>query len=339
MSDAAGLPRLALRLSGALSPLAVVDLARRAEKAGFAALWLAENPFERGALPAAAAAAAATARLAIGVGVVNPYNRHPSLIAMEFGALDELSGGRAVLGIGAGIGAAVERMGHAWDRPTSALRDAMHIVRGMLAGEEVSYRGRVFRVEGARLGYRPPRPDMPIYMAAVGDNSLRLCGRLADGLIISNLSPSAYSERAVGLLREAALCERRKPLRVVQYVPCAVRPRREEAREIARCALGPMLVQFWRNAEGRPARRAAIAGGSGIAEAEFARCVEQLGSGEAAASVLDDRFVDAFAIAGTAEDCLDRAASYRRAGVDELALGLLGREPERAIERLGAAWR
>ncbi|HEV2301886.1 MAG TPA: LLM class flavin-dependent oxidoreductase, partial [Stellaceae bacterium] len=208
----------------------------------------------------------------------------------------------------------------------------------MLAGEEVSYRGPVFRVAGARLGYRPPRPDMPIYIAAVGDSSLRLCAQLADGLIISNLSPLGYSERAVGILRETARRAGRKPGRVVQYVPCAVRPRREEAREIARRALGPMLVRFWRNAEGRPARHGAITGGSGIGAAEFAACVDRLAGGEPAAAVLDDRFVEAFAIAGTAEDCLERAASYRRVGVGELALGFVGPEPERAIERLGRAW-
>ena len=338
MSAGSRLPRLALRLSGAWSPLAVVDLARRAESAGFAALWLAENPFERGALPAAAAAAAATSRLEIGVGVVNPYNRHPTLIAMEFGALDELSRGRAVLGIGAGIGAAVERMGHSWQRPRSAVRDAVHIVRAMLAGEEVSYRGSVFRVEGAKLGYRPLRPDLPIYIAAVGDSSLRLCAEMADGLIISNLSPLAYSERAVGILSETARRAGRKPGRVVQYMLCAARPDREEARRIARRALAPMLAQFWRNAEGRPARRAAIAGGSGVGDAEFAACVERIARGEPADTVLDDRFVEAFTIAGTVADCLERAASYRRAGVNELALGLVGPEPECAIDDLGRAW-
>ena len=338
MSEDGGLPRLALRLSGADSPLRILDLARRAEAAGFAALWLAENPFERGALPAAAAVAAATSRLAIGVGVVNPYSRHPTLIAMEFGALDELSGGRARLGLGAGIAAKIESMGYASDRPTSALREAIHIVRAMLRGEEVSLRGRVFRVEGARLDYRPPRPDLPIYLAAVGDNSLRLCAEAADGLILSNLSSPGYVERAMGIVREAARRAGRSPPRVVQYVPCAVAAQRQEARAAAKRGLAPMLVRFWRSAERRPARRAALLDGSGIAEGEFASCVEALAAGAPAERVLDDRLLAAFAIAGTVEDCLEQAASYRRAGVEELALGIVGPETERAIGRLGGAW-
>jgi 5,10-methylenetetrahydromethanopterin reductase len=168
----AGLPRIAIRLDGALPPQECVRLAQAAEANHFSALWFAENPFARSVLPAAAACAALTRRLRIGVGVVNPFSRHPSLIAMEWGALDELAEGRAVLGIGAGIVAAVRRMGFGWERPLSAVRDAIHIVRGLLSGEEISYRGRVFSVDRVRLDYRPPRADLPIFMAAASVASL-----------------------------------------------------------------------------------------------------------------------------------------------------------------------
>src|SRR5204863_376472 len=79
--------------------------------------------------PAMAACAVATQRLRIGIGVFNPYNRHPTLMAMEMAAFDELSAGRAVLGIGAGIGTKVRKMQLATDRPIAAVRDAMTIAR------------------------------------------------------------------------------------------------------------------------------------------------------------------------------------------------------------------
>ena len=75
----------------------------------------------------------------------NPYNRHPTLIAMEIGALDELAQGRARLGIGSGIASATERMGLRTDRPLAAVRDAITIVRAMLSGEEVNYEDRCSR--------------------------------------------------------------------------------------------------------------------------------------------------------------------------------------------------
>ena len=76
--------------------------AKLAEELGFGTWWVPEDYFFRGAFTLAAAAAAATSRIKIGIGVLNPYTRHPAMIAMEFGALDEVSDGRAILGLGRG---------------------------------------------------------------------------------------------------------------------------------------------------------------------------------------------------------------------------------------------
>src|SRR5207237_1029077 len=93
-----GFPRLGVRLHGGLAPGQCVELATAAEANGLASVWFAENPLERGTLPALAACAAATKRIELGPGVWNPYLRHPAQIAMDIAALDELSGGRVSLG-------------------------------------------------------------------------------------------------------------------------------------------------------------------------------------------------------------------------------------------------
>src|SRR6478672_1641045 len=160
----AELPKLSVRLSGAVDPRRCVDLANIAEANGFHSLWFAENAFSRGVLPAASACAAATRRLGIGIGVFNPYNRHPTLIAMEIGALDELAQGRARLGIGSGIASATQRMGLRPDLPLAGLRDAITIVRAMLAGQEVNYAGKVFSATKVKLEYQALRPDLPLLM-------------------------------------------------------------------------------------------------------------------------------------------------------------------------------
>src|SRR5215831_13668937 len=156
------LPKLSVRLSGGLDPRRCIELAKAADAIGFHSIWFAENPFSRGVLPAAAACAAATDRVGIGLGVVNPYNRHPTLIAMEIGALDELAQGRARLGIGSGIASATARMGLSTERPLAAVRDAITIVRAMLAGEEVTYAGRAFSAHKVRLEYKARRTDLPL---------------------------------------------------------------------------------------------------------------------------------------------------------------------------------
>ena len=335
-TPAATLPRFGIRLHGGLTPQRCVALARCAEVQGFATVWFAENPFNRGILPAAAACAALTERLRIGIGVFNPFNRHPSLMAMEIGALDELADGRAALGIGAGIGASVERMGFSYDRPIGALKDAFTIVRALLAGNTISYEGSVFSINDVKLDYQPPRPDMPLLMAARGNQSLRLCGQIADGLMISNFCNPSFTEYAVYIVHDAARAAGRAiPSEIIQYIPCAVRRDRDVAYGVAKEMLGEMLPGFWSLGQRFASAKAALVRGSKIDEHDFAVAVRRLQAGEPAIEVLDDRFVDAFAIAGTAEQCLKQSAVYAKAGVSEIVLTFAGNSPEEDMADLG----
>jgi 5,10-methylenetetrahydromethanopterin reductase len=330
------LPEIGVRLHGGLDPRSCIELAQTAEANSFASVWFAENPLQRGVVPAASACAVLTRRLRIGLGIINVYGHHPTLIAMEFAALDELAEGRARLGIGSGIGRLIERMGVAW-QPLAAMRDAIPIVRAMLAGEEVSYLGRVFSVDEAKLAFRPRSPQTPIYIAAMGERTLRLCGQQADGLIVSNMCPPGYTQRALAIANQAAAEAGRAALGVVQYVPCAAQPNRDAARQEAKAAIGEMLTAFWPVGTVWPALRETIVAQSGIEKPEFVAALDRLRRGEPAGRVLGDRFVEAFAIAGTAEECLAGAARYRRAGVDELVLTFAGADPARDIGYLGRA--
>jgi alkanesulfonate monooxygenase SsuD/methylene tetrahydromethanopterin reductase-like flavin-dependent oxidoreductase (luciferase family) len=75
---------------------------------------------------------------------------------------------------------------------------------GSSTARNVTYRGRAFSADRVALEFTAPRPGMPIHLAAMADRSLALCGRLADGLIVSNLCPPAYTARAVAIVRESA---------------------------------------------------------------------------------------------------------------------------------------
>jgi 5,10-methylenetetrahydromethanopterin reductase len=321
------LPKLSVRLHGGLSAAQCVGQAKAAEAAGFASVWFAENMFARGILPAAAACAVATQRIGIGAGVFNPYNRHPTLIAMEIGALDELAGGRVRLGIGSGVGSAVERMGMSYARPVTALGEAIAIVRALLAGEEVTFAGEVFKIDRVKLDYAPRR-DIAIFMAGRGDRSLALCGERADGLLVSNMCTAAFVARSAGLVQEAAArAGRGGAPGVVRYMPCCVGEDRAEAVAAAKRAVGEMLPVYWRLGQRLAGAKQALTMESGITEAEFAAAAERLRAGEDAAAVLDTRFVAAFAIAGTAAECAAQVAACGAAGVTELALTFSGENP------------
>ena len=336
----AELPKLSVRLSGAIDPRRCIEIAKMADANRYHSVWFAENAFGRGVLPAASAASAATQSIGVGIGVLNPYNRHPTLIAMEIGALDELAQGRVRLGIGSGIAASTERMGLRTDRPLAAVRDAITIVRALLKGEEVDYAGGVFSARKVKLDYPPRRPDVPLLMAARGEQALALCGKIADGLIISNMCPAEFTQTAVLAVRDAARqAQRPIPAQVVQYIPCAVRLDRAEAYALAKKAIGEMLPSFWALAQRVPAAKAAMLRAKALSESDFADAAARLRAGEGATDVLDDRFVEAFAIAGTAEEALAQARRYGEAGATELVLTFAGRRPEPDMQYLANATR
>jgi 5,10-methylenetetrahydromethanopterin reductase len=149
------LPNISLRLHGGISAAECIELARAAETAEFAGIWFAENAFARGTLPAAAACAMATQRIAINAGVFNPFSRHPTMMAMEIGALDELSGGRATLSIGSGIASATEKLGMDPSKPVPGLRDTLTIVRSLLRSGEADHTGAAFSARKVKLDYTP----------------------------------------------------------------------------------------------------------------------------------------------------------------------------------------
>jgi 5,10-methylenetetrahydromethanopterin reductase len=331
-------PKLGIRLHGGLDPAHCVTLATAAEASGFASVWFAENPMERGVMPAAAACAVATRRVELGIGVWNPYTRHPAQIAMEIGALDELAEGRATLGIGAGLAPPIYRLGIDNARPLGALSDTFHIVRGLLRGESVTYKGSVFAVYGAKLGYKPRRTDMPLLMAARGEKALALCGRIANGLMVSNMCPPGFAAHAAKAMRASAERAGRSPLRrIVHYAPCVATSDRRDAIAAIKPVLAGMLETFWALGQKVPAAKASLVAYSGIPEPDFAAAIERLQSGGAPEAVIDQRFIEAFAIAGTADDCLRRIAAYGDAGVSDLVLTFVGPDPLADIAALGRA--
>jgi 5,10-methylenetetrahydromethanopterin reductase len=341
------LPKIGIRLSGAVAPQASIELAQAAEVSGFASIWFAENPFQRGVFTTAGACAAATSRVRIGIGVVNPYTRHPVQIAMEFAALDELASGRAVLGLGSGIAAPIRRMGIDNSRPVTAVSEAADILRFLLPGNAITYRGSIFKLEDARLSlprpdvpiYFGPRSGVPIYLAGAGEPMLRACGEIADGLIISNLTPLRSAQRLIETVAEAAAQAGRPRPAIVQYIPCVARSDGAEARHTVKSAIAEMLRTFWPSSDDWPQAKEKIVAESGIGRRDFIAVLDRLRLGEDGVSALDDRFVAAFAIAGTAEECLAQAAHYHSAGVDELALTFAGPRPLQDIEYLGRALR
>jgi len=154
------------------------------------------------------------------------------------------------------------------------------------------------------------------------------------------MCPPGYTERALQVLQEGAdKAGRPRPKDVVQYVLCSVNKDRALARAAVRKTIAEMLPAYWSMGARWPAVREAMYGKSGIPENEFVAAIERLQAGEDPQIVLDDRFVDAYAIAGTVEDCLEGAARFGAVNVTELVVTLVGKVPTDEMALLGPALR
>jgi 5,10-methylenetetrahydromethanopterin reductase len=140
-----------------------------------------------------AAVAVATERIRLGPGVTDPYTRHPALTASAVATLDELSRGRALLGLGIG-GYGFGQIGLEGRLPVAAMRETVEVVRRLLRGDEVSLEGKVVTLRRGRLEFRAVQPEVPIHFATHGVQITRLAGQVADGVLFANiLVPSALA--------------------------------------------------------------------------------------------------------------------------------------------------
>lgn len=162
----------------------IVELAVLAEQSGYTRCWLFdEGMMTRDVFVTLAAIAEHTSTIKIGPGITNPYTRHPGTTAAAIASLDEMSGGRAFVGIGAGGGLALGPLAVDRTQPLKVVADAVLAMRRLFAGEAVTMTSETFALSNARLGYA--RPDIEIIMAGRGPRMTKLGGRIADGFYLS----------------------------------------------------------------------------------------------------------------------------------------------------------
>src|SRR5213594_1014263 len=186
---------LGVALTGPETPAHVAGWARAAEHAGLGSLWLIEDYFHPGAFALAGAAAAVTERAAIGLGVVNPYTRHPALLAMETAALAGAAPGRVVLGLGSSNRRWIEtQMGIGFKTPLADLREGVAIVRRLLRGERVTVHGGRFDLDDVLLE-SPPPDEVPVLLGVKGPRALGLAAEVAEGVLCSILASPGHVRR------------------------------------------------------------------------------------------------------------------------------------------------
>jgi 5,10-methylenetetrahydromethanopterin reductase len=292
-------------------------LARDCETWGYDNLWVADERFFRDVYAALAMCALETSSIRLGTGVTDPYSRHPALTAMGIASIDELSGGRAVLGIGAGI-AGFKELGIELRRPARAIREAVEFIRAFLGNERVTYHGETLAFDGGVLSI-PARRDLPIYIAGKGPLNIQLAGEIADGLIISSCVHDASIDHTLGLLAKGAAKAGRRPSDVA--LCSRVNVSISEDGDAARQAVKPMIAALLISK--KPDFSFLEPLGLELSP-EFEAMILASTYGhdrpdtENVAARVPDEFVDALAVAGTSDEVTASIARMVRRGVDQL---------------------
>ncbi len=159
------------------------DLAATADAAGLDELWLWEDCFWGGAVPASAAMLAWTTRLRVGIGVLPVPLRNVATAAMDAAMLHRLFPGRVSIGVGHGLPSWMRQTGVAVESPVTLLREYLTALRALLAGDRVIAEGRYVRLDDVVLEW--PLASAPMILAgAIGPRTLRLSGECADGTVL-----------------------------------------------------------------------------------------------------------------------------------------------------------
>jgi alkanesulfonate monooxygenase SsuD/methylene tetrahydromethanopterin reductase-like flavin-dependent oxidoreductase (luciferase family) len=213
--------------------------AERAEELGYESVFVTHIA-ARDSITLLTGYACRTSRVKLGTGVIPIYARTPANMAQSFATLDELSGGRAIAGLGVSHKPVVEHwFNQSIDKPLAEMREYVAIMRAILRGEDPPA-GEKFRTAFRFMGWEP-RPDMPIYLAGLSPGMLRLAGEIADGVVLWLCNPNYVRDVVVPTVAEGRAKAGRDPegFDIVAAVPSAVTDDAEAARERLRGELVP----------------------------------------------------------------------------------------------------
>jgi probable F420-dependent oxidoreductase len=301
--------RTGVAFSGGLTPSEIVECVKLAETLGYESAWVAEG-HGGDQFAILGACAVSTRRIRLGTSISSVFVRSAPTIGMAAVTVDQLSGGRFILGLGGSHRVQVEpEHGIPFVQPTARLRDTIAIVRALVRDGIVSHRGATITIERFDLWFPPLRPQIPIYVAALFPTMLEIAGELADGVLMTWPTPRtiahAVQHVAIGARRAGRAAA---DVDVASLIPCAVAKSVAAARDALRPAVGLYAGFFPRY------NRLLAEAGFGDAVREIKDAFDR-GGRDAAAAKVPDELIDAVTLAGTPETCRERLDGYRRAGL------------------------
>jgi alkanesulfonate monooxygenase SsuD/methylene tetrahydromethanopterin reductase-like flavin-dependent oxidoreductase (luciferase family) len=209
-------------------------------------------------LPFLTLIAAKTSRITIGTSIVNCFSRSPAVLAQEFAMLDQISEGRAVLGLGSSGANVIEHLhGVPFAAPLRRIRETVEIFYLLIAGEKLDYDGEIFQLHrGFQLEYARPRTKIPVWIAAISPSSINQTGVIADGVIPIHWPKQKFASLRADLQAAAEVAGKpNKPFTIAPFTTVNVLDGKnddtkwQEARQILWFYINKMGVFYWQMLE------------------------------------------------------------------------------------------
>ncbi len=325
---------------------AMAAYARATEAAGLAGgFWVAEayhwfrnyGHEARGAMVTLAIAVHATKTIPIGLGITSPYMRHPTILASEACALDELSGGRFIMGMGTGkVGVVYLEANLKEATPVKVHREAAAIFRGVVKGGAFEFKGEIFQCKVPAIGRERHghRDYIPIYFGATGPFMQRLAGEIADGLLLPGLTSSGFTRWSRGNLAKGFERAKRVPPRdfpLGGVILCSVSRDGRKAREAARPYAATYVVNKIRNIQNDD-----ILSRSGVTEEELGPLRARIAAGnEELTDITTDKIMRRFnVVAGTPDECVEVLQDLVDAGLNLPLMEVVGVDQAANLETI-----
>jgi 5,10-methylenetetrahydromethanopterin reductase len=309
----------------------VVNFCKLAESKDIDFAWITNHYNNRHCYPTLAAIAQATSTLKMGPGIMNSFTDTPAAMASFFCTLNEISDGRAVLGIGPGDLSTLPKIAIKGEKPVARLEEAVTQIRKLCAGEQVNKSGLAFfDYDGAKLtGVNLPdkKKGVPIYIGAQGPKVLELAGKVGDGALINASNPKDFAI-AIPIIKKACDAVGKKTFDVGAYTAMSIDQNEKKARNAAK-----IVAAFI--AAGSPPE---LLTRHGLDLNNVAKIKAALGKFDfkTVGELVSDKEIDAFTIAGTPAMVKQKCEALTKAGVTQIIFGSpLGPDMTNSIRLLG----
>ena len=296
---------------GKLDYQALCEKVQIAEAAGVHSAWVPEA-WGRDAFTILTLLADKTKRINLGTAIVNTYSRTPAALAQHFATLDEVSGGRMLLGLGTSGPQVIEHFhGVAFQPPLQRMREYVEIINTLMKGEPLKYSGKVFDLQrGFTLRFQPVRDHIPIYLATLNARSVKMTAELADGWL-PIMIPIEHLKSEIDNLRQASVAAGRPANAVAVRSPgiIAVTSQVDKARA---ASAGMLAFYIGRMGTFYAAQLTRLGYGEAVETVKEAWA----GGSRAAGEAVPVQLVDATGCVGSVEAGIDRLQAQEECGVD-----------------------